>query len=255
MTELRAREFEVRWEGELDASPEQVWAAITEHTDGYLWKIHYEPWVGGVERGLTSGGGSVTAWDPPRQFTTRASDPDAFNELDYRLEPRGGGTYLRYRHRAVLAEDYDRQLDCCRQHTAFYCHSLGEYVRGFAGRDPVYISVDAPEESAKDGFATLRGALGLPGDPTGGPEVGERVRLTPAGLEPIEGVVDYRTPAFLGVRTADALYRFYGRDTWGWPVGVAHHLFAEGAGRPDKMATGQAWSAWLTDVFTTEAVD
>ncbi|WP_067135277.1 hypothetical protein [Microtetraspora malaysiensis] len=46
-------------------------------------------------------------------------------------------------------------------------------------------------------------------------EVGDEVRLPPAGLTPIEGVVDYATPVFLGVRSADALYRFYGRDAWG----------------------------------------
>jgi len=53
------------------------------------------------------------------------------------------------------------------------------------------------------------------------------------------------------VRSADALYRFYGRDAWGWPVGVAHHLFADGA---DAAASERAWSAWLDGVFATEAV-
>ena len=80
---------------------------------------------------------------------------------------------------------------------------------------------------------------------------GDRVRLTPAGLEPIDGVVDYATDVFLGVRSADALYRVYGRDTWGWPVGVAHHLFADGV---DQAAAERAWGAWLTGVFATEAV-
>ena len=77
------------------------------------------------------------------------------------------------------------------------------------------------------------------------------MRLTPAGIEPIDGVVDYATDAFLGVRSADALYRVYGRDAWGWPVGVAHHLFADGV---DQAAAGQAWSAWLNGVFVAEAV-
>jgi hypothetical protein len=64
-------------------------------------------------------------------------------------------------------------------------------------------------------------------------------------------VVDYSTPAFLGVRSDDALYRFYGRDAWGWPVGVGHHLFAAGT---DRETTERAWSAWLAGVFATEAV-
>ena len=41
------------------------------------------------------------------------------------------------------------------------------------------------------------------------------------GIDPIDGVVDYLTATFVGVRTADGLYRFYGRDAFGWPVGAA----------------------------------
>jgi hypothetical protein len=246
-----AREFEVRWEGELPATPQEVWEAFTVHTAGWLWKIEYEPRVGGVERGLTACGGAVTVWDPPRHFTTRAEDGHGVNQLDYRLEPRGSGTYLRYVHRGAIAGDYDTELDACQQHTAFYNHSLGEYLRHFSGRVATYIACEAPEVSAQGGLAALRRAIGLPESPADGPATGDRVRLTPAGLQSIDGVVDYSTPAFLGVRTDDALYRFYGRDAWGWPVGVAHHLFAADT---DSEATGQAWSTWLAGVFATEAV-
>ncbi|MPZ95886.1 MAG: SRPBCC domain-containing protein [Propionibacteriales bacterium] len=239
------KEFEVRWEGELPATPQEVWDAFTLHTAGWIWETEYEPWVGGAARGM--GDGTVTVWDPTQHFAQRSPDGDGFNQLDFELEPRGAGTHLSYRHRGVIAEDYDRQLDACRQHTAFYNHSLGEYVRHFAGRDAVYVSAEASEASAKGGFAAMRKAMGVPDEVA----VGDPVRLTPAGLEPIEGVVDYATPAFLGVRGADALYRFYGRDVWGWPVGVAHHLFADGA---DKTASEQAWSRWLDGVFATEAV-
>jgi uncharacterized protein YndB with AHSA1/START domain len=244
------QEFEVRWEGELPASPQDVWDAFTKHADGYLWKIDYEPWVGGAERGLTAGGGTVTAWDPPRHFATRTrpeTERDGFNELDYLLEPRGAGTYLRYAHRGVLAEDYDRQLDACRRHTAFYNHSLGEYACHFAGREPTCVTVDGPESATPGGFAAVRRALGLADDAA----AGDRVRLTPAGLEPVDGVVDYATEAFLGVRSADALYRVYGRDRWGWPVGIAHHLFADGV---DQAAVERAWSDWLNGVLAAEAV-
>jgi hypothetical protein len=36
---------------------------------------------------------------------------------------------------------------------------------------------------------------------------GEQVRLAPEGRPPIEGVVHYATPDFLGVRTSDGGYR------------------------------------------------
>ena len=245
------REWEVRWEGELPARPQDVWDAITQHADGYLWKIEYEPRVGGAERGLTAGGGTVTAWDPPHHFATRTrpeTERDGFNELDYVLEPLGAATYLRYTHRAEIpADDFDRQLAACRQHTSFYNHSLGQYATHFAGREPVYVSVDGPAASAEGGFVALRRALGVPDDVV----AGDRVRLTPAGMDPIDGVVDFATGPFLGVRSADALYRLYGRDTWGWPAGVAHHLFADGA---DRAQSERAWSDWVAGVFETEAV-
>jgi uncharacterized protein YndB with AHSA1/START domain len=239
------KEFEVRFEGDLPATPQEVWDAITAHTTGWYWTISYEPRVGGAERGLTSAGGTVTAWEPPRHFATRAERSDGWwNNLDYVLEPRGGGTFLDYTHTNALAEDaYDVELDACRRHTAFYYHSLGEYLRNFKGRDATYLAAHGPENSARSGaFAVLRRALGL----ADGAAAGDSVRLTPAGLEAIDGVVDYATPEFLGVRSADALYRFYGRDAWGWPVGVAHHLFAHGV---DSERTGEAWRVWLDAVF------
>ncbi|WP_433179960.1 hypothetical protein [Actinoallomurus sp. CA-150999] len=241
-----SKDFEVCWEGRLPAAPEVVWDAITVHCGGWLWPIAYEPGVGGTEAGLTAAGGTVTTWEPSRHFATRATDGTGFNELDYRLEPSGTGTYLLYRHRGVMGGDYALELDACRRHTAFYYHSLGQYVRHFAGREAVYGTAEAPEISAHGGFATLRRALGVADDVA----VGDRVRLTPVGPAPIEGVVDYADETFLGVRGADALYRFYGRDAWKWPVGVALHLFADGG----DAAVGETWQTWLDGVFATEAV-
>ena len=71
------------------------------------------------------------------------------------------------------------------------------------------------------------------------------MRLAPEGMEPIDGVIDYLTGAFLGVRTDDALYRFYGRDAWGWPVGIGHHHFSPGV---DPVRAGEAWRVWLDAV-------
>ncbi|GLY64639.1 SRPBCC family protein [Amycolatopsis taiwanensis] len=241
------KKFEVRWEGDLPATPAQAWDAFTVHTAGWLWKIHYEPRLGGAETGLTKGGGAVTAWEPGRHFATRAEAGGGFfNQLDYRLEPRGERTHLKFTHQGVFADDeYDSQLDACRRHTAFYNHSLTEYLRHFAGRDAVYLDLDVPEESAKAGFAVLRDALGVPANAA----VGDEVRMTPEGMDPIDGVVDYATGPFLGVRTPDALYRFFGRERWGWPVGVALHLYAEGI---DEAEAKKAWEEYLRDVYAND---
>jgi uncharacterized protein YndB with AHSA1/START domain len=226
------KKFEVKWEGELPAAPEAVWDALTKHSDGYLWKIEYEPRVGGAERGLTDGGGTVTVWDPPHHFVTLADNGE--NQLDYVFEPTATGTYVRYVHNGAIPEEhFVNGYESCIQHTDFYHHSLGQYARYFSGRKAVYVSAKANTNVSK-----VRQALGLPDDLA----VGDKVTLTPEGMDPIDGIIDYTTDAFTGVRSADALYRVYGRDVWASPVGVAHHFFADNI---NENALQEAWSAWL----------
>ena len=245
-----AKDFELVWEGDLPTSPEVVWAAITTpQTEGWLWRVEYEPRAGGAERGLTSGGGTVVAWEPHARFVTRAERAGWFNQLDYALGPRDGGTHLRYVHTTVFEDDtYARESAACDAHTPFYLHSLGEYVRHFAGRRPAaYVSVDGPAASARPGaFAAAGRALGV-GD---GTRVGDRIEADLPGTGRVTATVDYATDVFLGLRTDDALYRVYGRDAWGWPVGVAHHLYADGA---DGAAAERAWGAWLGKLYAEEA--
>lgn len=221
-------EFEVRWEAEIPGTPEQVWDALTVHSAGYLWKIDFEPFEGGRETGLSETGGKVTRWEPHRHFTTEAPG----NRLDYQLEPRGTGTYVRYVHNGTLPTNFDVEYDACCQHTDFYRHSLGAYVQHFAGREPVYVSTEAPA----DGFAAVRRAFGLPDDVNAGAKV----------TGPYEGVVDYATHAFLGIRTADSLIRVYGRGTWGYPTEIVHHAFAADA---DEPTIRKAWRDWVDGVF------
>jgi hypothetical protein len=213
------KNFEFTWRGELPGTRQQIWDAFTRHKAAYLWPVAYEPRVGGSERGLTSAGGTVTAWDPPRHFRTQASTGDGwFNALDYRLD----GTHLTYRHTTVFDEvEYAVQEDACVQHTRFYQHSLGEYLAHFAEREPHYLGLgDVPGSTAE-----VLARLGV-GDAT----VGDRVEL---------GVIDYRDGTMVGVRSDDALIRFYGRDVWGWPVGVAVHSF-------DRAADEHAWREKVT---------
>jgi len=63
---------------------------------------------------------------------------------------------------------------------------------------------------------------------------------------PIAGVIDYSTPEFLGVRTADGLYRFFGRNHYGSVVGMSAHLFVEGV---DAAAHEAALKAWLDGLY------
>jgi uncharacterized protein YndB with AHSA1/START domain len=224
-------EFEVRWDAVLPATPEQVWDAVTARAAGWIWPMEFEPRVGGAERGLTSNG-TVTAWDPPRHFQTRAERPDGWtNALDYTLEPHAEGTLVRYVHNGTT-DDYAVEYDACVQHTAFYRHSLTEYLSRFAGRDAAYVELEAAGTMDE-----VCRRLGIPGDAN----VGDEVAL----VSGTAATVDYRTPAFLGLRAADTLVRVYGREAWGGPVSVALHLFADDA---DAGAEERAWSAWLSPV-------
>jgi uncharacterized protein YndB with AHSA1/START domain len=231
------KQFQVTFEGQVAATPQQVWDAITTSTGtaGWIWPMEYEALLGGAESGLTDSDieGTVTAWDPPSHFATRAEGPDGwFNNLDNVLVPTDGGTHLRYTHTGVFDEsEWDVQYDACRQHTEFYMHTLGQYVEHFPGQAATYTGIDGPPEAAApDAFTRLRRALGLGEDVA----AGDRVHLTPDGLDPIDGIVDYVHPNFIGIRTSDAFYRLFGRNAFGWPVGVTLHEFASKPGSADK---------------------
>ena len=84
---------------------------------------------------------------------------------------------------------------------------------------------ECPVPSALAGLAALRMAMGVADDVV----AGDQIVLTPGCLYPINGEVAYATPTLLGVRTDDALYRFYVHEPSGSAVGIAHHLFADEA--------------------------
>jgi hypothetical protein len=106
-----------------------------------------------------------------------------------------------------------------------------------------YVSADGPEAStAPDAFRVIRRELGIGQDAA----QGDSLRVTLPGIERLDAVVDYLTPEFIGLRTEDGLYRFFGRNAFGAPVGFALHSFADGVD-PDK--TRLAWQSWLDGVF------
>jgi hypothetical protein len=238
-------EFEIRREIELPATPEQVWEAISTTAGNAAWLFPnaIEPGVGPNPDGST-----VETWDPPHHLAVRMEQGDWFNALEYEIEGReGAATLLRYAHSGIFVADWDTQYDAARRHTDFYLHTLGEYLRHFAGRPATYIGdVPAgiqgpPATSAPDGFERLQRALGLPE----GVAVGDRVTLTPAGLAPVDGVVDYATEPFVGIRSSEGLYRLFGRNAFGSPVGISVHLF-DGA---DAETVKHDWQQWLNSAL------
>ncbi|MEU3982674.1 SRPBCC domain-containing protein [Streptomyces sp. NPDC026672] len=241
------KEFEIAREFEVDATPEQVWEAVTSGTGGYLWPMEpSEPRVGG--RGPF--GSVVTAWDPPHRYTNRVEDVEGIaeqtlNQLDYEVEPRDDGrrAWVRYVHSGIFVDDWDNQYDGAAKHTDFYLHTLREYLVHFAPRAVAFTTFDGPEASKAPGsFSAVGRALGLADDTA----AGTRVRANGPGGRPVDAVLDYRDPYFIGLRTDDALVRFFGRDHWGAPVGISVHDFAPDA---DAKADETAWQGWLNGVF------
>lgn len=232
--------FQVNREVVLPASPEQVFAAVTSGTAGWMFPVDVDP--GASAPGV---GEPDITWDPPNHFAVRVEGEDGwFNALDYIIEARDGGTAsLRYVHSGIFVGDWDDQYDGVGKHTDFYLHSLGQYLRYFPGRSAAYIALSGPVNSAAaEAFETLKSAIGVT-DESG---EGDSVRIDVPGLGPIDAVVDYINPYFLGLRTDEALYRFYGRNAFGGTVDAAHHFFADGI---DKAKTEQAWRSWLDDVY------
>ena len=232
--------FQLNREVVLPAGPEQVFAAITSGTAGWMFPVDVDP--GASAPGV---GKPDITWDPPNHFAVRVEGDDGwFNALDYIIEARDGGTaVLRYVHSGIFVGDWDDQYDGVGKHTDFYLHSLGQYLRYFPGRSAAYIALSGPVNSAgARSFETLKGAIGV-SDASG---AGDSVRIEVPGLDPIDAVVDYINPYFLGLRTDEALYRFYGRNAFGGTVDAAHHLFADGV---DKAKTEQAWRTWLDGVY------
>ena len=236
-----SREFEITREVDLPAAPDDVWTAITAETAAWQFPVGEAP---------TGEGGPIKTWDPPHRLVIRMESPDGtFNALDYAIESRDGGTaHLRYVHSGILSDEWEDQYDAIGGHTDFYLHTLGQYLEHFNGRAVTY--VDQPSDGingpaaagAPDAMDTLRAALGA-----SGAGVGDEVHAPLGDAGTLDGVIDYSTPEFLGVRTDDSLYRFFGRNFFpGGVVGMSAHVFVDGL---DAAASEAALKKWLDSVY------
>ncbi|MFI6444635.1 SRPBCC domain-containing protein [Kitasatospora sp. NPDC050543] len=236
-----AKEFEVRREVVLPAGPPEVFAAVTAATGAWMFPKEQESAVGGA--GPQDAG--VAVWEPPGRFAVRQEgDGGWFNALDYVIEERERGTaLLRYSHTGVFEDDWENQYEACSRHTDFYLHTLGQYLKHFNGRPATFVGLEGPAASRQaDAFELLLQDLHLDNEV----RVGDRLSVELAGVGVLDAEVDYRTPEFLGLRGRDGLYRFFGRNAFGGPVGVTLHLFGEGV---DGKRTAQSWQGWLDGLY------
>jgi uncharacterized protein YndB with AHSA1/START domain len=225
------REFEIVYDTELPGTPERVWEAVTAGTPAWMFPTDQWPAVKTVE-------------EFPHHLVSRMDGPDGwFNQLEHVLEPLDGGrARLHYVHSGIFADNWDEQYDGASRHTEFYLHTLGQYLQYFDGRPAVFTDIQAPAASqTPDGFVQLRRALGI--EQAG---QGSQVELELDGVGRLSGEVDFANEHFLGIRTSDALYRFFGRNAFGAPVGMTVHDFS-GAGDPET--TAKAWGNFLEKAY------
>ncbi|WP_028925727.1 SRPBCC family protein [Pseudonocardia acaciae] len=249
-----AREFEIRKEVEIDATPEQIWQAIATGPGITSWFMPHEvtPGEGGSIR-LTVPGfeeeSVITAWEPAKRLAYRGktADDGTVHAMEYLIEGRdGGSTVLRFVHSGMLGDKWGDDFEVGLAHGwDQYLHTLGEYITRFLGRPVTFINANGPAASAApDGWSEFLAGLGLDGPV----EEGDQVRLTPSGLDPIEGVADYVREEFLGVRTDDGLYRFHGLGRMGMPIAVGHHIYRDDI---DRAATEKAWTTFMESVYAS----
>lgn len=137
-----AKEFKIVHESEIEGTPAQVFDAATSGTSGWMWPMEIEAKLGGAG----PFGSTVTVWEPPHRFSNRIDGEGGFfNQLEYEIsELPDGKSWLRYVHSGVFFEDWDNQYDGAAKHTAFYQHTLGQYVKYFAGRQTAFADVQGP---------------------------------------------------------------------------------------------------------------
>jgi uncharacterized protein YndB with AHSA1/START domain len=245
-------DFETDNQISVDATPDEVWAAIATGPGIDSWfmgRNTVQPGLGGrtemTVAELFTAAGTVTAWDPPHRFATRSeTGPDGtFHAFEYLVEGRDqGSTVVRLVHSGFLGQDdWESEFNALRVGDPMYLRTLGTYLTYFPGRTGTPIGIFAPPQSDEDTVwrGLLRG-LGL-GDSA---EEGQPVRLTLPASGKRTGVVDsVLYPSFLGVRTDDALYRFIGR---GGAIGVGHHIFSP---VPNPTAAANEWQDWLVSLY------
>jgi uncharacterized protein YndB with AHSA1/START domain len=246
-----AKPFEIDGQLEVAAAPEQIWDAITTGQGMDAWfmgRNHVEPGEGGTVRTVHPGftmESTITAWEPPRRFAHQSpAGPDGTrHSFDYSVDQRGpGDTVIRWLHTGVLGgDDWAAEYEAMGEGDPMYFNKLAQYVTYFLGRTATPVDAFGPNVPDREKvWPAFHRGLGLPGSIS----LDEKVRLTPNGFPPIEGVVDSLSRSFLGVRSEDALYRFI--HGFEGTVMVGHHLFSEGV---DQKQAEQAWGSWLAGLF------
>ncbi len=170
-------EFELSEEISLDATPDQVWAAIASGPGIDSWFMGRNE-VAGHEGGRNAmslfgfdNASTTTAWEPGKRYAIRTDEgPNGtFMAFEYLIEGReGGSTVLRYVHHGMLGDDWEAEYDGLRKGTRMYLEKLAQYLRHFEGQIATYNSflvgpVVADKQAVWASFRDVFGVDTVPG--------------------------------------------------------------------------------------------
>lgn len=250
---LPGHEFTVHQELELDATPEEVWAAISTGPgidSWYMGRNEVEPGLGGTVRmafGPYCPESTITAWDPGVRlaYGTAAQADGRFMAYEFLIEGRDrASTILRTVTSGFLpGDDWEDEFEAMSSGGAMCFATLPQYLAHFRGRIAAPVTVFGPPA---DDWATtwtaLTGELGL----TTTPAAGDRATCKSGDGLATDGEVYFTNGDTLGVRTDDALYRFF-RSYFNNGIVISHHVFRETLGREETEHVWESWLAQLAD--------
>lgn len=230
-------------EVELAATPEEVWQAISTPEGMSIWFVPHEHT--GDDIGADFGAGNTQAGrvlesEPGRRIVYGAPGPDGEHPmtLEFLVEGQGGDTtVLRLVQSGFFdGDDWEAEYDGFGKGWDMFLHNLAEYFRHFAGLPAATVVAtgftDRPGDTVWADLLTRLGA---------DPVLGERVRLTPEDLDPIEGVVDLRDTFLLGIRAEHGLLRFMADDVHHM-VSTTQYFYGV---EVDRVSRTAAWQSWI----------
>ncbi|SEG99797.1 Uncharacterized conserved protein YndB, AHSA1/START domain [Nonomuraea solani] len=232
-------EFELPQEAQVNATPEEVWAAISTGPGIDSWFMGRSEVAGGVVR--TAFGAydlppsTVTSAEPLERFahTSDTGDDGRFVAYEFMIEGRDrSSTVVRMVTSGFLpGDDWHDEFEAMSRGLEGYFATLIEYLGHFAGRIATPITEFGPPITDwPHAWETLYTALG------GHPSPGDHVRF--GG---VEGIVFFVNSQVIGIRADDAIYRFI--QGFGGSMIAAHLLFKDGDDQ------GPRWLTWLTDLY------
>ena len=239
---------------ELAATPEEVWAAVATAPGLSTWFVPHTDDAATDEKEADFGGGQTAtgrllALEPGRRVKYGAPEGSPQDQngfaLEFLVEGRGqGSTVLRLMHSGFSGESWEQEYEGTNRGWDLFLHNLASYFRYFRGK-PVknVVAMSFTSADAANVWERFHHALGIAQDTSRG----DKVTLTPAGMAPIEGVVDVYERGAIGVRSEDGLLRFGGLGAdFGGMVTATHYFYGVDL---DTTEATNAWQDWLAGLF------